>query len=140
MFRVAFGAVLGRLRFLSLWTLGSIVALALLGAAPAYAVCVQNGINVTCTGTTPGGFGDGTDDLLVVNVVPGATLFGGNPAVTALNLRDGNMVINSGTLSSTGPGRDRPRRGSTTTSSSTAARSSGASNGFSIFGGFATRR
>ena len=104
MYRFASGAAFGRLVFIVLWIIGSVVTLGLSGATPAHAVCVQNGANVTCTGTTPGGFGDGTDDFLFVNVVPGATLFGGNPAVTALNLRDGNMVINAGTLSSTGLG------------------------------------
>src|SRR5262245_14320862 len=136
MYRIAFGAAFGRLSLFLLWIIGSVVALGLSGATPAYAACAQNGPNVTCTGTTPEGFGDGTQDLLFVNVVPGATLFGNNPAAVALFIRDGNMVINSGTLSSTGLGGIGlgMNDGNLIINNGSII---GGANGFSIAGGFA---
>lgn len=60
--------------------------------ASAYADCQQAGSTVTCTGTDPNGFGTNTENNLVVTVQPGATV------VTGINIRDGNTVINNGTI------------------------------------------
>ena len=69
-----------------------------LGAQSAWADCQQLGSVVTCTGTDPDGFGDGTQNNLTVNVLSGATVFG-SPAGIGINLNDNNAVNNAGTVS-----------------------------------------
>ncbi len=61
---------------------------------PALADCVLNGVTVTCSGNSPGGFtaGPGVDGL-TVNALQGATVG------TGIALNDGNAVNNLGTVS-----------------------------------------
>jgi uncharacterized protein with beta-barrel porin domain len=73
---------------------------------PAWSDCQQAGNVVTCTGTAPNGFGNGTQDNLTVNVQSGATVIGSQPAGSpvGINLLDNNVVNNAGSIVTTGTG------------------------------------
>ncbi|MDI1286335.1 MAG: autotransporter domain-containing protein [Reyranella sp.] len=87
---IKFGAVSRFVLFLL-----TILTVFSLGAPrPALADCVLNGVTVTCSGSSPGGFtaGPGVTGL-AVNVVQGAAVG------TGIALNDGNTVNNLGTVS-----------------------------------------
>ena len=78
----------------SLLPLVTILTLVLLGAVqPAQADCVLNGVVVTCSGSSPGGFAAAPGvNGLTVNVLQGANVG------TGVSLNDNNIVSNLGTV------------------------------------------
>jgi uncharacterized protein with beta-barrel porin domain len=81
-------------------TVGQFAATATAQCAPANP---PDGATVTCTNATPGGFGNGNNNNLTINVQAGATI-GTAGTLNAINVDDGNVINNLGTLTALGTG------------------------------------
>jgi hypothetical protein len=67
-------------------------------AGPADAACLQSGSTVTCSGASNTGFGTGAENNLTLTVQPDGSITVGHLTV-AVDLNDGNTVINNGAIS-----------------------------------------
>ncbi|WP_027522200.1 autotransporter domain-containing protein [Bradyrhizobium sp. Ec3.3] len=88
---------LGRVPTFAAPFLLSAAAMVAIPARPAFAACVQSGSTVSCDGASTTGFGTGVENNLTVTVQSNASITIG-PAQPAINVADGNTVLNSGSI------------------------------------------
>lgn len=79
------------------WTAAAALALCCAPLA-AQAQCTASGPTVTCTGSDPDGFGDGTQAGFTVTVESGASVAGSPPALGSIWVGSGNTIRNHGTI------------------------------------------
>jgi uncharacterized protein with beta-barrel porin domain len=85
----------------------AVFAAALLAGSDAWAVCTTSSAVVTCSGTTTAvgtAFGTGTEDNLTINVQTAATVSGTGAGGNGFNIRNNDIVNNSGAVSGTDQG------------------------------------